>query len=88
MNIFSKLAKLFLILFASVLFIGGVTELQLIGLELMNKPDTLSFYLGVLYEMIVIFILGSTVYFIVDYLKGLNKKDSKEEQSEQVTNNK
>lgn len=87
MNIFSKLAKLFLILFATVLFIGSVTEFQLIGLELMNKPDTLSFYLGVLYELIVIFMLGSTVYFIVDYLKGLNKKDSKEEQDEQVTNN-
>lgn len=69
-------------MFASILGIAGVVELQLIGLELMNKPDTFSFYLGVLYCAIVIFIIGSVVYLVVDHYKNLGKVKSSEEQKE------
>lgn len=79
MNIFFKA---FLIMFASILGIAGVVELQLIGLELMNKPDTFSFYLGVLYCAIVIFIIGSVVYLVVDHYKNLGKVEGSEEQKE------
>lgn len=79
MNIFFKA---FLIMFASILGIAGVVELQLIGLELMNKPDTFSFYLGILYCAIVFFIIGSLVYLVVDHYKNLGKVKSSEEQKE------
>lgn len=79
MNIFFKA---FLIMFASILGIAGVVELQLIGLELMNKPDTFSFYLGVLYCAIVFFIIGSVVYLVVDHYKNLGKVEGSEEQKE------
>ena len=79
MNIFFKA---FLIMFASILGIAGVVELQLIGLELMNKPDTFSFYLGVLYCAIVFFIIGSVIYLVVDHYKNLGKVEGSEEQKE------
>ena len=72
---------------ASILGIAGVVELQLIGLELMNKPDTFSFYLGVLYCAIVFFIIGSLIYLVVDHYKNLGKvEDSEVEGPEQEDN--
>ena len=85
MNIFSKFL---LVIFASFLFVVATVQLQLIGLELMNKPDTGSFYLGLLYCAIVFFMVGSAIYIAVDYLRGLTKtkEDSEVEGPEQEDN--
>jgi TRAP-type C4-dicarboxylate transport system permease small subunit len=73
MNIFSKFL---LVILGLAIFIGGVTQLQLIAFELMNESDTSSFFLGVFYLAIVIFIWASSIYVAVDYLRKLvAKKD-------------
>lgn len=81
MNIFLK----FLVTLLGVaILIAGVTQLQLIAFELMNEADTGSFFLGLFYLAIVIFIWSSSIYMTYDYLKKLvNKKDPEEvEQTE------
>lgn len=86
MNTFSKAL---LIILGLLLGITGVMQLQLIAFELMNQADTGSFYLGLFYLAIVIFIWGSTIYYAVDYFKKLieKKEDPVDSQPEQEVSN-
>lgn len=81
MNIFLKFLAALL---GAAILIAGVTQLQLIAFELMNAADTFSFFLGLFYLAIVIFIWATSIYYTFDYLKKLvNKKDPVEvEQTE------
>jgi TRAP-type C4-dicarboxylate transport system permease small subunit len=84
----NKFLKFLAIVLAFVIGIAGVMQLQLIAFELMNEADTFSFFLGLFYLAIVIFIWGSLIYLVVDYLKNLTqKKESVEPESEQEVNN-
>jgi TRAP-type C4-dicarboxylate transport system permease small subunit len=74
MNTFSKF---FLMILGIFIGIAGVFQLQQIAFELLSAPDDGLFFLGLFYLAIVIFIWGSAVYVIADYLIKLkNKKDS------------
>ena len=81
MNTFLKFLAALL---GAAILIAGVTQLQLIAFELMNEADTFSFFLGLFYLAIVIFIWATSIYYTFDYLKKLvNKKDPVEvEQTE------
>jgi TRAP-type C4-dicarboxylate transport system permease small subunit len=70
----NKFLKFLAIVLAFVIGIAGVMQLQLIAFELMNEADTFSFFLGLFYLAIVIFIWGSLIYLVVDYLKNLTQK--------------
>jgi TRAP-type C4-dicarboxylate transport system permease small subunit len=86
MNIFSKILSIILGL---LLGIAGVTQLQLIALELMNQADTGSFLLGLFYLAIVIFIGATIIYYTIGYLvKSIEKnEDPIDSQPEQEVSN-
>ena len=66
--------------------VAGVFQLQQVAFDLLNSTDDGLFFLGIFYLAIVIFIWGSAVYLVADYLIKLkNKKDSVE--TEQQVNN-
>lgn len=80
MNTFSKF---FLMIFGILIGVTGVAQLQQIAFELLSASNDGSFYLGLFYLAIVIFIWGSAVYVAADYLIKLkNKKDSVETENE------
>ena len=83
MNIFSKF---FLMILGILIGVAGVFQLQQVAFDLLNSTDDGLFLLGIFYLAIVIFIWGSAVYLVADYLVKLkNKKDSVE--TEQQVNN-
>lgn len=81
MNVFSKF---FLIILGVLVGVAGVMQLQDIAFELMNQPDTGTFFLGLFYLAIVLFIWGSAIYLIGEYLiKWIRRTESAESEQNQ-----
>ena len=89
MNAFSKF---FLLILGIFIGLAGVLQLQQIAFNLMSSADDLSFYLGLFYLAIVVFIWGSAIYLTADYLiKWIRRTESSEAEqkpsNEQKPNN-
>jgi hypothetical protein len=83
MNIFSKF---FLMILGILIGVAGVFQLQQVAFDLLNSTDDGLFLLGIFYLAIVIFIWGSAVYLVADYLVKLKNKKESVETEQQVNN--
>ena len=75
-----------MMIFGALIGFAGVLQLQKIAFELLSAPDDASFYLGLFYLAIVIFIWASTVYIAADYFIKF-KKGNEPIEKEQPTSN-
>ncbi len=66
--------------------VAGVFQLQQVAFDLLNSTDDGLFLLGIFYLAIVIFIWGSAVYLVADYLVKLKNKKESVETEQQVNN--